>query len=114
VAAKAARRRGAEVAITARTLDRIRHPPLRAEAEAALGRGEAVRLLSGGADGAIVETLVASTGRAAQSSGRHVSRGVWSGDRLLTDAGGHALDADGGCFCRDCETAGGHCVDDDE
>jgi hypothetical protein len=43
-----------------------------------------------------------------------VSRGLWSGDRLLTDAGGHALDADGSCFCRDCEMAGGHCVDDDE
>jgi hypothetical protein len=99
--------------ITARTLGGIRHETLRADAEAALGRGEAVRLLRGGAGGA-VETLVLASGRAAQSGGSHVIRGVWSGERLLTDAGGHALGTDGGCFCRDCEMALGHCVDDDE
>jgi len=109
----AAQRR--EIAIDARTLDRIRHAPLRTEAEAALRRGEGVTLLSGGADlAAPVETVVLSSGRAAQTAGAHVSRGLWSGGRLHTDAGIHALDLDGACFCRDCETAGGHCVDDDE
>jgi hypothetical protein len=104
-----------EVAIDARTLDRIRHALLRVEAEAALRRGEGVTLLSGGADpGAPVETVVLSSGRAAQTAGAHVSRGLWSGGRLHTDAGIHALDPDGACFCRDCEMAGGHCVDDDE
>jgi hypothetical protein len=103
------------VAITARSLDRILHAPLRAEAEAALTRGEGVTLLRGGADpGAPVETLVLTTGRAAQTGGAHVTRGLWSGGRLHTDAGIHALDQDGVCFCRDCEMAGGHCLDDDE
>jgi hypothetical protein len=107
--------RGGEVAVTAGTLDRITHAVLRAEAEAALGRGEAARLLGGrGEGGAVVETLVLSTGRAAQTTGGHVHRGTWSGGRLHTDAGCHALDPDGACFCRDCETAGGYCVDDDE
>jgi hypothetical protein len=114
VSAKTAARQRAEVAITGRTLDRIRHAPLRVEAETALARGEVVMLLTGGAADAAVETLVTSSGRCAQSAGGHVSRGVWSGGRLHTDAGIHALDPDGACFCRDCEMAGGHCVDDDE
>jgi len=109
----AAQRR--EIAIDARTLERIRHAPLRAEAEAALRRDEEVTLLTGGVDpGAPVETVVLSSGRAAQTAGAHVSRGLWSGGRLHTDVGIHALDPDGTCFCRDCEMAGGHCVDDDE
>jgi hypothetical protein len=105
----------AEVPVTAGTLDRITHAVLRAEAAAALGRGESVALRTGRGDGgAVVETLVLSTGRAAQTAGGHVHRGTWSGGRLHTDAGCHALDPDGACFCRDCETAGGYCVDDDE
>jgi hypothetical protein len=103
------------VAITAASLDRITHAALRAEAEAALGRGEAAALVAGRAEGgARVETLVLSTGRAAQTAGGWIHRGTWSGGRLHTDAGCHALDPDGACFCRDCEMAGGHCVDDDE
>jgi hypothetical protein len=103
------------VAVTAQTLDRITHAVLRAEAEAALNRGESATLHAGrGEDGAVVETLVLSTGRAAQTTGGYVHRGTWSGARLHTDAGCHALDRDGACFCRDCEMAGGYCVDDDE
>ena len=106
---------GGEVAITAAALDRITHAVLRAEAEGALARGETAALLTGRGDGgAVVETLVLSTGRAAQTAGGHVHRGIWSGGRLHTDAGVHALDPDGACFCRDCEMAGGYCVDDDE
>jgi hypothetical protein len=103
------------VAITRASLGRITHAPLRADAEAALARGEAATLVSGRGDGGgVVETLVLSTGRAAQTAGGFVHRGIWSGGRLHTDAGCHALDPDGACFCRDCETAGGYCVDDDE
>jgi hypothetical protein len=66
-------------------------------------------------DGGRVETLVFSpSGRGAQSSGTFVHWGSWSGDRLATDRGGHLLGADSVCFCRSCEMAGGHCVDDDE
>jgi hypothetical protein len=108
-------RGGAEVALTAGTLARITHAVLRAEAEAALARGESAALLTGrGEGGGVIETLVLSTGRGAQTAGLTVHRGTWSGGRLHTDAGCHALDADGACFCRDCETAGGYCVDDDE
>jgi hypothetical protein len=104
-----------DVAVTADTLARIGHAVLRADAEAALGRGDSVTLLTGrGEGGVVVETLVASSGRAAQTAGEYVHRGTWSGGRLHTDAGCHALDRDGACFCRDCEMAGGHCVDDDE
>lgn len=92
----------------------MHHPVLRAEAEAALARGEAVRLVEGGSGGARVETVILAGGRAGQSSGEHVLRGTWTGARLATDQGGHLLDADGGCFCRDCEAAQGYCVDDDE
>lgn len=109
-----ATREAEEVAVTERTLERIRHPALRAEAEAALARGEPVRLVVGGAQGARVETVVAGGGRAGQSGGSHVMRGIWTAGRLATDAGGHLLDADGVCFCRDCEAAQGYCVDDDE
>ncbi len=112
---KAGKGRPAEVVLGARTLGRIRHAVLRPEAEAAIARGERVTLLSGGADpDAPVETLLLPGGRAVQSAGGHVSRGTWTGGRLHTDAGIHALDADGLCFCRDCEAAGGFCVDDDE
>jgi hypothetical protein len=107
-------RSAAERAVTGSTLVRIRHPELRADAEAALARGEAVRLVEGGAEGARVETVVVGGGRAGQSAGGHVIRGVWTGARLAADAGGHLLDADGVCFCRDCEAAQGYCVDDDE
>lgn len=107
--------RAGEVAISAASLDRISHGALRVEAEEALRRGDAAALVTGhGEGGAIVETLVLSTGRAAQTAGGHVHRGTWSGGRLHTDAGCHALDADGACFCRDCEMAGGYCIDDDE
>jgi hypothetical protein len=106
--------RATEIAITARTLGRVRHAALRADAEAALARGEPVRLVEGGAGGARVETVVVGGGRAGQSAGAHVTRGVWTGARLAADAGGHLLDADGVCFCRDCEAAQGYCVDDDE
>jgi hypothetical protein len=109
-------RRGADegVAIGAETLRRIRHAPLRAEAQAALARGERVRLLATEAGEERVETLLLGSRRAAQCSGTSVVRGEWTGERLLTDDGGHALGADGACFCRDCEMAGGFCVDDDE
>ncbi len=103
------------VTLTAATLDAVRHSALRAEAESALARQEPVRLLVGtSADGARVETIVTGSSRAAQSTGGHVIRGVWTSGRLATDAGDHLLDADGACFCRDCEAAGGNCVDDDE
>jgi hypothetical protein len=112
---KAARAAGTEQAIAAGSLERITHAVLRAEAEAALGRGETAVLHRGRGEGdAVVETLVLSTGRAAQTAGGHVHRGTWSGGRLHTDVGCHALDPDGACFCRDCEMAGGYCVDDDE
>lgn len=108
-------RGGEGVPVTAGALARIRHAALRAEAEAALRRGETPALLAGrGEGGAVVETLVLPGGRAAQTAGGHVHRGTWSGGRLHTDQGCHALDLDGACFCRDCEMAGGHCVDDDE
>lgn len=106
---------GAGVVVTAGTLGRITSAVLRAEAEAALGRGESATLHTGrGEGGAVVETLVLSSGRAAQTAGGHVHRGTFGGGRLHTDSGCHALDLDGACFCRDCEMAGGHCVDDDE
>lgn len=108
------KRRAEDAVVTAGTLERIRHPALRAEAAAALGRGEAVRLVVGGQGGDRVESVVLGGGRAAQSAGGHVSRGVWTGAGLATDAGGHLLDGDGACFCRDCEAASGYCVDDDE
>jgi hypothetical protein len=113
--ARAGASRDGEVVITASSLDRILHAVLRAEAEAALARGEQVALVTGRGEGAaVVETLVLSTGRAAQTAGGYVHRGTFSGGRLHTDTGCHALDRDGACFCRDCEMAGGHCVDDDE
>lgn len=101
--------------LTARTLDLVVHPVLRAEAEVALAQGEAVRLVEGvSPDGSRVETVVIGLARAAQSAGGYVIRGAWGSGRLATDAGDHLLDADGVCFCRDCEAAGGNCVDDDE
>ena len=101
--------------LTARTLDLVVHPILRAEAEAALALGEAVLLVEGiSSEGSRVETVVTALARAVQSAGGHLIRGVWSSGRLATDAGDHLLDADGTCFCRDCEAAGGNCVDDDE
>jgi hypothetical protein len=109
-----ARHGAEETAIEAGTLRRIRHAPLRAEAREALARGERVTLLAAGAGEGRVETLVLGARRAAQCAGTTVVRGEWTGERLLTDDGGHALGADGACFCRDCETAGGFCVDDDE
>jgi hypothetical protein len=52
--------------------------------------------------------------RAAQSAGEDVVWGSWSGSRLRTDRGLHLLDADGCCFCRECEIAEGLAGDDDE
>ncbi len=105
---------GAQV-VTSDRLELVQHEPLRAEAAAALGRGESVRLLTGRTgEGGRVETLLfVPSGGAAQSTGSWVHRGAWNGERLLTDRG-HLLDVDGDCFCRDCETAGGYTLDDDE
>lgn len=101
--------------ITAFSLERVQVQPLRYEAAAALGRLETVLLLAGSSEeGARVETLVfAPSGNGVQSAGEYVHRGQWSGSRLLTERG-HLLDVDGACFCRDCETAGGYTLDDDE
>lgn len=108
-------RRTDGVELTARSLDLVVHPVLRAEAEAALAHGEAVLLIEGvSPDGSRVETVVTGLARATQSAGGHMIRGAWSSGRLATDAGDHLLDADGVCFCRDCEAAGGNCIDDDE
>lgn len=113
-AAKTAPARALDLVIPA-TLERVRIEPLRAEAAAALARGEEVRLLAGRDEGGgRVETLVfGPLAKGAQSSGTYVHRGDWSGERLVTDRG-HVLDLDGNCFCRDCETAGGYTIDDDE
>jgi hypothetical protein len=103
------------VVLSATTLDLVVHPILRAEAAAALAHGEAVLLVEGvSPDGSRVETVVTGLTRAAQTAGGHVIRGAWSSGRLATEAGDHLLDADGVCFCRDCEAASGNCVDDDE
>ena len=102
-----------ETEIGARTLGRIRHAGLRALAAEAVARGEAVRLVAGGG-AERVETVVMGGSRAAQSAGDGVAWGTWSGSRLQTDRGLHLLDADGCCFCRDCETAEGLTGDDDE
>jgi hypothetical protein len=102
-----------ETEIRAGTLSRIRHPGLRALAAEALARGESVRLVTG-AGAEPVETVVTSGSRAAQSAGEGTVAGTWSGSRLQTDRGLHLLDADGFCFCRECETAEGLTGDDDE
>jgi hypothetical protein len=103
------------VPVSAFSLDLVQVAPLRYEAAAALGRLETVQLIVGTSDdGVRVETLLfAPTGKAVQSQGEYVHRGEWNGSRLLTDKG-HLLDADGSCFCRDCEAAGGYTLDDDE
>lgn len=103
------------LAVTALTLEQVRVAPLRFEAAAALGRLETVQLFAGSSEeGARVETLVFSpSGSGVQSSGEYVHRGEWNGSQLVT-ARGHLLDVDGLCFCRECETAGGYTVDDDE
>jgi hypothetical protein len=104
-----------EIPITARALARVRHEGLRGLAAEALARGEPVRLVVGaGADPGPVETLVLGPSRAVQSAGEGVVWGSWSGSRLRTDRGLHLLDADGHCFCRECETAAGLAGDDDE
>lgn len=109
------RRRRDEIAIAKGTLERVRHAALRAEAAAALARGERVTLFTGTQGTEQVETVVLEpSGRAAQSAGETVLRGEWRGGRLVADEGGHLLDPDGFCFCRSCEAAGGYCVDDDE
>ncbi len=105
--------RATDTEITARALARIRHPALRALAAEALARGEAVRLVTGGGPES-VETVVTAGSRAAQSAGEAVVLGTWSGSRLQTDRGLHLLDADGFCFCRECETAEGIAGEDDE
>ncbi len=104
----------APVPVTAATLDRIRFEPLRAEAAAALAQGESVVLLVGAQEeGARVETILLSpSGHGSQSTGHWVFRGLWDGDRLLTQSG-HALDRDASCFCRACETAIGLGRDED-
>ena len=103
------------VGVTAETLGSIQFEPLRAEATAALARGEAVGLLVGAQEeGARVETILfAPSGRGAQSTGSWVFSGLWNGAQLLT-LNGHALDRDGSCFCRACETANGYTLDDEE
>ena len=103
----------AETEIGTRTLARIRHPALRALAREALARGEAVRLVLGRGPEP-VETVVMGGARAAQSAGEGVVHGSWSGSRLQTDRRLHLLDADGLCFCRECEVAEGITGDDDE
>lgn len=114
-AAGGAERSAGPIAVTVFTLERVQVAPLRYEAAAALGRLETVQLFAGTSEeGARVETLVFSpSGSGVQSSGEYVHRGEWNGSQLLT-ARGHLLDVDGLCFCRDCETAGGYTVDDDE
>jgi hypothetical protein len=102
-----------ETEIGASTLGRIRHAALRALAAEAFARGEPVRLVTGRGPEP-VETVVMGASRAAQSAGDGVVRGSWSGSRLQTDRGLHLLDADGFCFCRECETAEGLTGDDDE
>ena len=101
--------------VTLENLHVVALDPIRIEANQAILRGERVQLLVGrGEEGERVETLVLEpSGKAAQSSGEYVHRGDWNGTRLLTDKG-HTLDVDGTCFCRDCETAGGYTIDDDE
>lgn len=113
--ARRAGRAATPASVTPSTLQAVQFEPLRAEAAAALARGETVRLLTGRADdGGRVETLVfAPSGKGAQSLGSHVHRGDWVSDRLVTDRG-HLLDADACCFCRDCEAAQGYTLDDDE
>lgn len=114
-AAKAGSAPAAPQPVTVPTLGVVQIEPLRAEASAALARGESVELRVGVAEeGERVETLVfAPSGKAAQSSGTYVHRGDWSGLRIVTDKG-HLLDPDGACFCRDCEAARGYTLDDDE
>lgn len=102
-----------ETKIGPRTLARIRHPALRALAAEALARGEGATLVVGRGEDP-VETVVVGGARAAQSAGEGVVHGSWSGSRLRTDRGLHLLDADGCCFCRECETAAGLGGDDDE
>lgn len=104
----------AQLTVTIETLDRIRFEPLRALAADALAQGEQVVLLVGSQEeGARVETILfARSGRAAQSTGSWVFSGLWNGGQVLT-LNGHALDADGACFCRACETAIGHGRDED-
>jgi hypothetical protein len=102
-----------ETEIRVATLAHVRHPALRSLAGEALARGEAVRLVSGRGPEP-VETVVVGSSRAAQSAGEGVVWGTWSGSRLQTDRGLHLLDADGFCFCRECETAEGLTGDDDE
>jgi hypothetical protein len=109
--------RDREVPVGSDDLRLIRHVALRAAAAEALGRGEDVRLIAGpDREGERVETIVfPASRRAAQSAGTlGIVWGEWSGARLLTDHGGHMLGPDGTCFCRDCEMAGGYCIDDDE
>lgn len=104
-----------ETPLRPETLALVRHAGLRAEAARALERGEPARLVVGAQGTARVETVVlGAAARAAQSAGESVVRGEWKGGRLVADEGGHLLDADGFCFCRSCEAAGGYCVDDDE
>jgi hypothetical protein len=99
--------RALEVPISADGLRLIRHDALRSAAADALARGEDVRLVAGPEhDGERVETVhFPASRRGAQSSGTAVVWGEWTGERLLTDRGGHMLGPDGACFCRDCETA---------
>ena len=100
--------------VTAETLGQIQFEPLRVQAAEALARGEPVVLLVGKQEeGTRVETILfAGSGRAAQSTGTWVFSGLWSGGQLLT-LNGHALDPDGSCFCRACETAIGFGRDED-
>jgi len=102
-------------ALSAGTLARVSHPELRREAEAALGRGEEVRLLEGRSEGQPVQTVVlGAEGRAGQSLGATVLWGEWLDGRLHTAGGGHMMDCDGRCTCQACDLAAGYFGDDDE
>jgi hypothetical protein len=101
--------------LSATSLGRIQHPELRREAEAALSRGEPVRLFEGKSEGAAVQTVVlGDAGRAGQSVGSGATWGEWVGGRLHTPDANHAFDTDGRCLCQACDLAAGYFGDDDE
>lgn len=101
--------------LTAEGLARVAHAELRAEAQAALDRGEEVRLVEGTSEGQLVQTVVlGAKGRAGQSLGSTVLWGEWLDGRLHTASGGHMMDHDGRCTCQACDLAAGYFGDDDE
>ncbi|HEY3446206.1 MAG TPA: hypothetical protein VGK67_07565 [Myxococcales bacterium] len=101
--------------LTAAGLARVSHAELRREAQAALERGEEVRLLEGRSEGQPVQTVVLGRqGKAGQSLGQTALWGDWLDGRLHTADGGHMLDRDGRCTCQACDLAAGYFGDDDE